>query len=64
MGIGIWQLLIILLIAIMLFGTRRLRSLGSDLGGAIGGFRRALDDSQAPPRVDEKPVDKIVDKTT
>ena len=33
-GIGIWQLLIILLIVVMLFGTKKLRNLGSDLGGA------------------------------
>ncbi|GIZ10987.1 twin-arginine translocase TatA/TatE family subunit [Pseudomonas sp. NCCP-436] len=41
-GISIWQLLIILLIVIMLFGSKRLRTLGSDLGDAIGGFRRSL----------------------
>ena len=34
-GIGIWQLLIILLIVVMLFGTKKLRNLGSDLGGAL-----------------------------
>lgn len=43
MGIGIWQLLILLLIVVMLFGSKRLRSLGSDLGGAIGGFRKSVD---------------------
>ena len=32
-GIGIWQLLIILLIVVMLFGTKKLRNIGSDLGG-------------------------------
>lgn len=41
-GISIWQLLIILVIVVMLFGTKRLRSLGSDLGGAIKGFRKAM----------------------
>ncbi|MGP3789117.1 twin-arginine translocase TatA/TatE family subunit [Pseudomonas sp. B392_1p] len=44
MGISIWQLLIILLIVVMLFGTKRLKTLGSDLGGAIGGFRKAVSD--------------------
>ncbi len=43
-GIGIWQLLIILLIVLLLFGTKRLRSLGSDLGGALKGFRSAVKD--------------------
>ena len=42
MGISVWQLLIILLIVALLFGTKRLRGLGSDLGGAIKGFRRAV----------------------
>ncbi len=41
-GIGIWQLLIILLIVMMLFGTKRLRGLGSDLGAAIKGFRSSV----------------------
>ena len=37
-GISVWQLLIILAIVIMLFGTKRLRTLGSDLGTAVKGF--------------------------
>lgn len=47
MGISIWQLLIVLLIVVLLFGTRRLRSLGGDLGGAISGFRKSLNDADA-----------------
>ena len=45
-GIGIWQLLIILLIVVMLFGTKKLRNLGSDLGGALKGFKSAMKDDQ------------------
>ena len=45
-GIGIWQLLIILLIVVMLFGTKKLRSLGSDLGGALKGFKNAMKDDE------------------
>ena len=41
-GIGIWQLLIILLIVIVLFGTKKLKTIGSDLGGAVKGFKKAL----------------------
>lgn len=41
-GISIWQLLIILLIVILLFGTKRLKNIGSDLGEAIRGFRNSL----------------------
>jgi sec-independent protein translocase protein TatA len=42
-GISIWQLLIILLIVVLIFGTKRLKSLGSDLGGALKSFRKAMD---------------------
>ncbi|WP_097462160.1 Sec-independent protein translocase subunit TatA [Mangrovitalea sediminis] len=41
-GISIWQLLIILAIVVMLFGTRKLRNIGSDLGGAVKGFKEAM----------------------
>jgi sec-independent protein translocase protein TatA len=46
MGISIWQLVIVLLIVVMLFGTKRLRGLGSDLGGAISGFRKSMGDGE------------------
>ena len=46
-GISVWQLLIILLIVLMLFGTKRLRSLGSDLGSAVKGFRKSMSDEDA-----------------
>jgi len=51
MGISIWQLLIILVIVILLFGTKRLRSLGSDLGTSIKSFRSAVKEGEE----DEKP---------
>ena len=46
-GISIWQLLIILAIVVMLFGTKRLRTLGSDLGSAVKGFRKSMQDESA-----------------
>ncbi|MCH8958271.1 MAG: twin-arginine translocase TatA/TatE family subunit [Proteobacteria bacterium] len=45
-GISVWQLLIILLIVIVLFGTKRLGTIGKDLGGAVKGFRKAVDDGE------------------
>lgn len=42
-GISIWQLLIILAIVMLIFGTKRLKGLGGDLGGAIKSFRKAMD---------------------
>ncbi|GLO13814.1 hypothetical protein PPUJ20028_23950 [Pseudomonas putida] len=41
-GIGIWQLVIVLLIVFLLFGTKRLKGLGSDVGEAIQGFRKSM----------------------
>lgn len=44
-GISLWQLLIVLVIVIVIFGTKRLTSMGSDLGGALKGFRKAMGDA-------------------
>ncbi|NKB33387.1 MAG: Sec-independent protein translocase subunit TatA [Pseudomonadales bacterium] len=52
-GIGIWQLLIILVIVVMLFGTKKLRNLGSDLGGALKGFKTAMKDDEADAESDD-----------
>ena len=45
-NIGPVQLLIVLLIVLAIFGTKRLRTLGSDLGSAVKGFRSAMDDAE------------------
>lgn len=58
-GISVWQLLIILAIIIMLFGTKRLRTLGSDLGSAVKGFRKTMqDDTGADKQADGAPADE------
>lgn len=43
-GISIWSLLLILAIVILLFGTKKLRNVGTDLGGAIRSFKKAVKD--------------------
>ena len=45
MGISIWQLLIVLVIVLLLFGTKKLRNMGGDLGAAIRNFRGAVKES-------------------
>jgi len=45
-GISMWQLLILLLIVVMVFDTRKLRNMGSDLGAAVKGFRKGMDDGK------------------
>jgi sec-independent protein translocase protein TatA len=57
-GISIWQLLIVLVIVLLLFGTKRLRNIGSDLGGAVKGFRSAMTDgAKADDDEDKKLAD-------
>jgi len=63
-GISIWQLLIVLVIVLLLFGTKRLRNLGGDLGNAIKGFKKAMNEDEkkeesAPERL-EKADDKVI----
>ena len=63
-GISIWQLLIILAIVIMLFGTKRLRSLGGDLGSAIKGFKKAMHEDPEPGKLEknaEDNSDQVID---
>jgi len=56
-GISIWQLVIVLVIVLLLFGTKKLRNLGGDLGGAIKGFKKAMGDEDA------KAIDQNTEKT-
>ncbi|MBL4608157.1 MAG: Sec-independent protein translocase subunit TatA [Pseudomonadales bacterium] len=58
-GVSIWQLLIVLAIVFMLFGTKKLRNMGGDLGSAIKGFKGAIKDE---PKLDGKSDDE--DSTT
>lgn len=44
MGISVWQLVIIVAIVVLLFGTKKLRTLGSDLGESVKGFKKAMQD--------------------
>ena len=54
-GISIWQLLIIALIVVLLFGTKKLKNLGGDLGGAVKGFKKAMADE---PNESQQTADK------
>lgn len=46
MGLSIWHLLVVLAIALVIFGSRKLRNLGGDLGGAIRNFKTAVKESE------------------
>ena len=71
---SIWHWLIVLLIVVMVFGTKKLKNIGGDLGGAVKGFKdgmkegsAAADDKTTPPAgqvTNAQSVDKQADKTT
>ena len=60
-GIGIWQLLIVLVIIMLLFGTKKLKNLGSDLGSAIKGFKNAVSDDKGDKA--EKSPEQLEDES-
>ena len=64
-GIGIWQLLIILLIVILVFGAKKIRNIGGDVGSAIKNFKQAVkegeDDGEDEPKRVEAKSEKIID---
>lgn len=67
-GISIWQLLIVLGIIILIFGTKKLRNVGSDLGGAVKGFKEAVSNPDADKKEDQasiekKEADQVIDST-
>lgn len=59
-GISMWQLLILLVIVVLVFGTKRLRNMGSDLGAAVKGFRKGMDDGKEEEKLepDQIPSDQ------
>ena len=58
MGFSIWQLLIILAIVLVLFGAKRLKNVGSDLGGAIKGFKQSMREGEDETNGDNSLEDK------
>ncbi|WP_020410701.1 Sec-independent protein translocase subunit TatA [Hahella ganghwensis] len=75
MGISMWQLLIVLLIVVLLFGTKKLKNIGGDLGSAVKGFKNAMSDenkdkdkdnkaNQEDPKLEQKQADdKVIEGT-
>ena len=68
-SLSIWHWLIVLLVVILVFGTKKLRNIGSDLGGAVKGFKEGMksDDESSPPverRVGQTIEGEVKDKTS
>ena len=68
-SLSIWHWLIVLLIVLLIFGTKKLRSMGTDLGNAVKGFKdgmrgNAQEDKPAPPPATGKTIEgEVTDKT-
>ena len=64
MSFGVTELIIILIIIMLLFGTKKLRSIGTDLGGALKGFRSAMHDDMKEEKASDSSADgtPVVDK--
>ena len=62
-GISPWSLLLILIIVMMLFGTKRLRNMGSDLGETFKNFKKAMKDgeSEAQDQMTHKDSGRVID---
>jgi sec-independent protein translocase protein TatA len=63
-GLSIWHWLIVLLVVVLIFGTKKLRNIGADLGGAVRGFKDGMREgtekpaeASAPPQVTGKTVE-------
>ena len=72
-GLSIWHWLIVLLVVVLIFGTKKLRNIGQDLGGAVKGFKEGMktpDDAAAaaaetpPSQIPGKTIDAEVKKET
>ena len=66
MGIGIWELRLLFMIVLLLFGTKRLRNIGGDLGSAIKSFRSSVNDQDSgeKPQPPTPEISQEDDKTS
>jgi len=64
MGISIWQLLILLAVVILIFGTKKLKNVGGDLGSAIKGFKSAVKDGEKDGAQQKVAQDESVSSST
>lgn len=63
-GIGIWQLVIVAVIVVLLFGTKKLRNLGGDLGSAVKGFKSAIGEEKEQKNSEGKTSDTLAHSST
>jgi sec-independent protein translocase protein TatA len=61
-SLSIWHWLIVLLIVVMVFGTKKLKNMGSDLGGAVKGFKDGMKEGGAAP--EDKPATPVANQVS
>ncbi len=61
---SIWHWLILLVVVLLIFGTKKLRNIGEDLGGAVKGFKSGMKDGTEPAGTDTSAPPKVADRTT
>lgn len=58
---SIWHWLIVLLVVVLIFGTKKLRNVGSDVGGAVKNFKDAMKDEKDSPKLDDTSTGQTVE---
>jgi sec-independent protein translocase protein TatA len=62
-GLSIWHWLIVLLVVVLIFGTKKLRNMGADLGGAVKGFKEGMKTAETESPTPVEPPPQVVGKT-
>ena len=62
-GLSIWHWLIVLLVVVLIFGTKKLRNIGQDLGGAVKGFKEGMKSADGEPAAPAEPPSQVTGRT-
>lgn len=62
-SLSIWHWIVVLVVVLVIFGTKKLRNVGGDLGGAVRDFKKALNDGDPQPRIKADETETEASKT-
>jgi sec-independent protein translocase protein TatA len=62
-GLSIWHWLIVLVVVVLIFGTKKLRNVGQDLGGAVKGFKEGMKSAEGEPPTSAEPPSQVTGRT-
>jgi sec-independent protein translocase protein TatA len=62
-GLSIWHWLLVLVVVVLIFGTKKLRNVGADLGGAVKGFKEGMKSAEDPPASSVEPPSQVTGRT-